>query len=113
MTAAPLTAPMIGLVCGGTGDSGKATRPGGGVALHPAGEVGEVEPGAERGVLAGEDRRVDVVGGFALRQAVAHRLDQLAVQRVAALGPVEGDGGDAVDDVDEHDLRRGHESSCT
>ena len=92
---------------------GEGDGPRAGLALHPGGEVGEVEPGAERGVLAGEDRRVDVVVGLALRQAGADRRDQLAVERVAALGPVERDGGDAVDDVDEHDLRRGHESSCT
>ena len=73
MTAAPLTAPMMGLVCGGTGDSGKATVPVLALELHPGGEVGEVEPGAERGVLAGEDRRVDVVVGLALRQAGADR----------------------------------------
>ncbi len=51
--------------------------------LHPAGEVREVEAGAERGIGAGEDHRVDVVGGFALGEARAERLDQLGVERVA------------------------------
>jgi hypothetical protein len=63
-------------------------------------ELFQVEPGAEGGIGTGEDEHVDVVAALGLSDDDGERHDELARQRVARLGPVEGDGGDAVGHIE-------------
>src|SRR5262249_4309653 len=68
-----------------------------------AAELLEVDAAAEGGIGARDDDRVDA-GIVACGAApIPERIPQCTTERVAGLGPVEGDGGDAVLHVHEHD----------
>ena len=111
---------MTGLVWGGIGP--RASPGQDQVAATAAGaELLEIDPGAERGIGAGEDDHVDGVVGF---EGVDHLGDpplERGVEGVALVGPVEGHDGHPLGDVDQDDVapaaglgtgrRHGHGSS--
>ena len=70
----------------------------------PGAQLLEVQPGAERGIGAGEDQHADVV----VRVGVTHRgpqgPDQVARQGVAGVRAVEGDRGDAAVHLGQDDV---------
>ena len=68
----------------------------------------EVEPGAERGVGAGEDDDVDPVVAVEVADRAVERGAELAVERVARLRAVQGHGGDPVGDVEGQHVGVGH-----
>ena len=67
-----------------------------GVALATSGGLLEVDAGAERRVGPGEDDHVDPVVGLGLEEVAGQQAEDLGVQGVAGLGPVDGDRGDPV-----------------
>ena len=75
VTAGPLTAAIIGTLR--RGDRGREV---GEVLQRRHAEVAQVEPGAERGVGAGDDDAPGVLVGV---DGVDRRLGQLGVERVA------------------------------
>ena len=67
-------------------------------------ELAQIQSGAERGIGAGEDHDVDVgvtVGGGQRGPGLALERD---AQCVTGLGPVERDGANPVNGVDQHEL---------
>ena len=57
-------------------------------------------PAQNAGGVAGDDHRADVRVGLELVERGDDLLDHVEVERVAALGVVEGDGGDAIGHLD-------------
>ena len=64
-------------------------------------EMGQVGAGAERRGCPRDHHRADVVGCLELVEDRDHPPAQVEIERVAPIGVVQGDGGDAVGDVDE------------
>jgi hypothetical protein len=98
VTAGPFTAhPPQGLdrVLGGAVGAAAPAQ-----VLAPGPQLAQIEAGAERRVGAGEDDGVDVLVELGGPEGGRRRPVQRGVQRVAGLGPVQGDRADPVGDDD-------------
>ncbi len=96
--AGPGTPGPIGGAGGEADGAARATGP----------ELGEVEAGAEGGVCARQHDDGNLVVSIDGGHGRTKGARQLGVERVAAIGPIERDDGDAVGDVDEeHGDHRG------
>src|SRR5699024_4490496 len=68
----------------------------------------QVESGAEGRVLPGEYQDVDVLGCLCVGDRSAQVTNEPTRKSVTGLGPVEGDGGDALGVIDEDEVGVGH-----
>ena len=69
-------------------------------------ELAQIEARAKRRIGSGEDDGVHVVVVVAPRDRRWKRRGKLGVERVARIGTIEGDGGNAVDDVDQYGVHQ-------
>ena len=86
-----------------------------------AAQLLEIETGTERGIAAGEDHHVDLVARVGFAHPLRQQAQHLGGQRVASRRAVEGDGGDSLAHLVEHDVGHGandctarrHRASCS
>ena len=107
-SAGPSTAAMIGLVRSRCAMPAKPPRLVCSAPAWPRRDRLEVGPGREDGSVAGEDADPRVVVLLELVDRRLHPVGDVAVDRVAGLGPTDGDEGDVVLElvVDCHGGRR-------